>query len=76
MEMPKYRLPSFKTYLSYCFKSSIDVFKWKAGTYILAASLIIWFASNYPKHHDMEDSYNQKIELATTDEDKTVLKMS
>ena len=73
MEMPKYRLPSFKL-IWHTVSNQALMYLRKAGTYILAASLLIWFASNYPKHHDMEDSYNQKIELATTDEDKTALK--
>jgi ferrous iron transport protein B len=34
----------------------------KAGTFILAASVLVWFASNYPKHHDLEAAYQQKIE--------------
>jgi ferrous iron transport protein B len=45
----------------------------KAGTYILAASLLIWFASNYPKHLDIEESYNQKIENAVSQEQKLEL---
>lgn len=73
MEMPKYRLPSFKL-IWHTVSNQALMYLRKAGTYILAASLLIWFASNYPKHHDMEDSYNQKIELATTDKDKTALK--
>ena len=73
MEMPKYRLPSFKL-IWHTVSNQALMYLRKAGTYILAASLLIWFASNYPKHHDIEDSYNQKIELATTDKDKTALK--
>ena len=51
MELPPYRLPTFK---------SIGVHVWqrgwmylrKAGTIILAASIIMWFAMSYPKPHD------------------------
>jgi len=32
----------------------------KAGTTILAASLIIWFASNFPVNHKLADEYAQK----------------
>jgi ferrous iron transport protein B len=72
MEMPKYRLPSFKLVWHTVSNQAMMYLK-KAGTYILAASLLIWFASNYPKHLDIEESFNQKIELASTEEAKAVL---
>jgi ferrous iron transport protein B len=72
MEMPKYRLPSFKL-IWHTVSNQAMMYLKKAGTYILAASLLIWFASNYPKHLDIEESFNQKIELASTEEAKAVL---
>jgi ferrous iron transport protein B len=45
----------------------------KAGTFILGASLLIWFASNYPKHLDIEEAYAKKIELVQNAEEKTML---
>jgi ferrous iron transport protein B len=63
MEMPKYRLPSFKL-IWHTVSNQAMMYLKKAGTYILAASLLIWFASNYPKHLDIEETFNQKIELA------------
>jgi len=72
MEMPKYRLPSFKLVWHTVSNQAMMYLK-KAGTYILAASLLIWFASNYPKHLDIEDSYNKKIEVAVNEEEKTNL---
>ncbi|MEA3383420.1 MAG: ferrous iron transport protein B [Campylobacterota bacterium] len=48
MEMPKYRIPTLK--LIYTIVSSEAwMYLKKAGTYILAATVLIWFASNYPK---------------------------
>ena len=73
MEMPKYRLPSLKLIWHTVSNQALMYLK-KAGTFILAASLLIWFASNYPKHLDIEESFNQKIELSTSDEEKTNLK--
>ena len=72
MEMPKYRLPSFKL-IWHTVSNQAMMYLKKAGTYILAASLLIWFASNYPKHLDVEETYNQKIEMANTEEDKNNL---
>ncbi len=61
MEMPKYRLPSFKLIWHTVITKAIMYLK-KAGTFILSASLLIWFASNYPKYPEIEASYTQKIE--------------
>jgi ferrous iron transport protein B len=46
----------------------------KAGTYILAASLLIWFASNYPKYPLIEDQYNVKIEQAQSEEEQNLIR--
>lgn len=73
MEMPKYRLPSFRL-IWHTVSNQAKMYLKKAGTYILAASLLIWFASNYPKHLDIEELFNKKIELVQTDEEKTILK--
>lgn len=72
MEMPKYRLPSAKLIYNTVINKALMYLK-KAGTYILAASVLIWFMSNYPKHYEVEKSFEQKIELVTSDEDKTKL---
>lgn len=72
MEMPKYRLPSFKLIWHTVITKSIMYLK-KAGTFILAASLFIWFASNYPKQPELEMQYAQKIELAQSQSVKTDL---
>lgn len=73
MEMPKYRLPSFRL-IYHTVSNQAKMYLKKAGTYILAASLLIWFASNYPKHLDIELSYNEKIELTISPDEKTNLK--
>jgi ferrous iron transport protein B len=48
MEMPKYRMPSFKL-LWFIVSKEAWMYLKKAGTFILAATILIWFASNYPK---------------------------
>ncbi|WP_281746815.1 ferrous iron transport protein B [Helicobacter suis] len=48
MEMPKYRMPSPKVIWVSIYTRSLSYLK-KAGTYILAGALLIWFASQYPK---------------------------
>lgn len=58
MEMPKYRLPSFKL-IWHTVSNQAMMYLKKAGTFILAASLLIWVASNYPKHLDVEKVMNK-----------------
>lgn len=71
MEMPKYRLPSFKLIWHTVVTKAIMYLK-KAGTFILGASLLVWFASNYPKYPDIEQLYDAQIEKAL-EEDKRKL---
>lgn len=56
MEMPKYRMPSLKLIWHTVYGQAKSYMK-KAGTYILGASILIWFASNYPKV-DLPESIN------------------
>lgn len=66
MEMPKYRMPSMKLIWHTVYGQAKSYLK-KAGTFILAASVLIWFASSYPKNIDLEAQYTSKIEQ-TSDE--------
>ena len=61
MEMPKYRLPSAKL-IWHTIYGQAKSYMSKAGTFILFASMLIWFASNYPKQHELEAQYSVKIE--------------
>lgn len=61
MEMPKYRLPSLKLLWFVVYSKSIMYVK-KAGTFILMASMLIWFVSSYPKNVLIEEEYTAKIE--------------
>ncbi|WP_418180825.1 ferrous iron transport protein B [Aliarcobacter lanthieri] len=72
MEMPKYRLPSIKLVYKEVTNKGL-MYLQKAGTFILAASILIWVMSNYPKYPSMEDEINQKIEIALNDEVKQEL---
>jgi len=72
MEMPKYRMPSFKLLWHTVITKSIMYLK-KAGTFILAASIFIWFASNYPKQHEISTELEKKIEMTQSQEKKVEL---
>ena len=72
MEMPKYRMPSLKLLYHVVWGQAKDYLS-KAGTFILAASVLIWFASNYPKQPELEAKYQQKIEKAVNESEKNAL---
>ncbi len=58
MEMPKYRMPTLKLIYMIVSQKAWSYLK-KAGTFILAATILIWFASNYPK----SDTDSQLVQL-------------
>ena len=66
MEMPKYRMPSF-VLIWHTVKTKTMMYLKKAGTFIALASMLVWFASNYPHNHDLSQSYEIKIEQASED---------
>ena len=61
MEMPKYRMPSFSLVWHTVYNKARSYLK-KAGTFILAASMLIWFASTYPQQPLFESEFSAKIE--------------
>ena len=72
MEMPKYRLPSVKLIWHTVLTKTMMYLK-KAGTFIAAATILIWFLSNYPQNSFLEEEYSIKIENAVGEEAKTDL---
>ncbi|OHD97846.1 MAG: ferrous iron transport protein B, partial [Sulfurimonas sp. RIFCSPHIGHO2_12_FULL_36_9] len=72
MEMPKYRLPSAKLIWHTVVTKTLMYLK-KAGTFIAAASMIIWFLSNYPHNLELKEEYGKKIENAIDEDEKKEL---
>jgi ferrous iron transport protein B len=72
MEMPKYRLPSLKLIWHTVITKTMMYLK-KAGTFIAAASLLVWFLSTYPKNETLAAEYGAQIESATTEDQKVYL---
>ncbi len=72
MEMPKYRMPSFKLIWHTVYGQAKSYLK-KAGTFILGAAVLIWFASNYPKNPELETQYLAKIEQVQSEKEKATL---
>jgi ferrous iron transport protein B len=72
MEMPKYRMPSLKLIWHTVYGQAKSYLK-KAGTYILAAAILIWFAGNYPKNSALEAQYETKIAQAVNEKEQKQL---
>ncbi len=67
MELPKYRIPSFSLIWHTVYNKAKSYLK-KAGTFILAASMLIWFASTYPKQPLFDSEFQAKIEQVADNE--------
>ncbi len=72
MEMPKYRLPSFKLVWHNVYTQTWMYLK-KAGTFIAGATVLVWFLSNYPQDHKLQEIYAAKIEQAKSNQEKQKL---
>jgi len=69
MEMPKYRMPSFALIWHTVYSKAMGYLR-KAGTFILVASMLIWFASAYPKQPLLGEQFGAKIEQVAGDKVK------
>nr|WP_320146870.1 ferrous iron transport protein B [uncultured Anaeromusa sp.] len=56
MEMPPYHLPTLRSVLTHMWERSL-IYLRKAGTIILAASILVWFGVNYPQNEDVNSKY-------------------
>lgn len=72
MEMPPYRFPSLKA-LAMELWIKTKLFIKKAGTFIAGTAMIIWFLSSYPVDQKLIHIYEQKIEFAKSEQEKTKL---
>jgi ferrous iron transport protein B len=72
MEMPKYRLPSLKL-IWHTVMTKTWMYLKKAGTFIAAATILVWFLSTYPHHEELTASFETKIESAQSTAEKTKL---
>ena len=63
MELPPYRLPSWKAIGIHMWERS-GLFLKRAGTVILAMSVVLWALMTYPKHHGLEKNEALKQSFA------------
>lgn len=62
MEMPKYRMPNWNLVCQMSLNKAKMYLK-KAGTFILLASVLIWFASNFPIQTNAPEDEKKAAEL-------------
>ncbi|MBN2010162.1 ferrous iron transport protein B [candidate division KSB1 bacterium] len=65
MELPPYRMPTLRGIFTHMWEKSWSYVK-KAGTFILAASIIIWFILYFPRSQETVQSYQNKMGVLTT----------
>ena len=63
MELPPYRVPTFKSVVIHMWERSTLYLK-KAGTIILAASILMWFLTTYPKDIEYAKDYDELLTKA------------
>ncbi|MFZ5450934.1 MAG: ferrous iron transport protein B [Thermodesulfobacteriota bacterium] len=68
MELPPYHLPTIKGVIIHMWERGALYLK-KAGTIILALSVILWFLTSYPK----KENYNQDYQAMTAQAEKSYL---
>lgn len=62
MEMPKYRIPNWRL-VWFMIANKAKMYLKKAGTFILAASVLIWFSNMYPKNEQIAAKFDEQIVL-------------
>lgn len=75
MELPPYHMPTLKATFMHMYERAILYIK-KAGTFILAASILIWFITVYPMDVEYSKDYDQlhaELEQAYQIKDDAVL---
>lgn len=60
MEIPRYRMPTAKLVWMMVWGKAYTYIR-KAGTFILAASVLIWFASNFPQYDAGENEVEEEL---------------
>ena len=64
MELPPYRRPTVRSVAIHVWMRSKQYLQ-KMGTVILAASIIVWFMSYYPRQNELREQKDQQVETLT-----------
>ena len=58
MELPPYRFPTVRAILTHMWQKTLMYLK-RAGTILLAASILMWILTNFPKSNKSDQYYNE-----------------
>ena len=72
MELPPYRFPTLKSVLIHMWNRAVLYLR-KAGTVILAISIIMWALFSFPQNPKLSKDYATLMAQATTQEEKVAL---
>lgn len=65
MELPPYRIPTLRSIVTHMWERSV-LYVQKAGTIILAISIIVWFLTNYPSEVQYSKDYEGLVAQSKT----------
>ncbi len=72
MEMPSYKLPTLRS-IAIRVVNRVKAFVVRAGTVIMAITIIIWALSYFPRDKQIAQVYDQRIEAAQSQEEALAL---
>jgi ferrous iron transport protein B len=75
MELPPYRVPTVQGLFIHAWERSAAYLK-KAGTVILAISIILWWATSYPKVREYQHDYQAELAALSAAYDKGVFELN
>ena len=75
MELPPYRLPTFKGLMIHMWDRGA-MYVQKAGTVILAGSMLIWFLSSYPAHPRLSADYARLFHQETARHERVLAQIA
>jgi len=75
MELPPYRLPTLKGLMIHMWDRGA-MYVQKAGTVILAGSMIVWFLSSYPRHITYSVDYDRLLRQETVRHEKSLTEIA
>ena len=70
MELPPYHIPTLKGVLTHMWERTVLYLK-KAGTFILGASILVWFLTAYPMDVEYSQDYDAAKEAVTAQMEET-----
>jgi len=75
MELPPYRIPTLQALGIHSWERG-SMYLRKAGTIILAISILLWVATSYPKVHEYSEDYYSLLESQRTTYESSIMELN